>query len=142
MPPFAEPSYPRSVATRTPRRRAPVADTPPEPAVQPDGRAADAPDAPDKNGKSGKNGKNGQATAKVGRNGASTAAGRDAARARTAARRDPDGGHGEIHDQLIAAVEETARLLEADGAMVYLLDPDTGHLRFAHDAGIKSAPQP
>ena len=64
--------------------------------------------------------------------------GKATARARAAARRDPDGGHGEIHDQLVAAVEETARLLEADGAMVYLLDPETGHLRFAHDAGIKS----
>ena len=51
---------------------------------------------------------------------------------------DPDGGHGEIHDQLIAAVAEIARLLEADGAMVYLVDPATGHLRFAHDAGIRS----
>src|SRR6478752_897750 len=51
---------------------------------------------------------------------------------------DPDGGHGEIHDQLIAAVAEIARLLEADGAMVYLVDPTTGHLRFAHDAGIRS----
>src|SRR6476646_5494613 len=51
---------------------------------------------------------------------------------------DPDGGHGEIHDQLIAAVAEIARLLEADGAMVYLVDPKTGHLRFAHDAGIRS----
>ncbi len=51
---------------------------------------------------------------------------------------DPDGGHGEIHDQLIAAVAEIARLLEADGAMVYLVDPRTGHLRFAHDAGIRS----
>ncbi len=64
--------------------------------------------------------------------------GKSTARAR-AARRDPDGGHGEIHDQLVAAVAETARLLEADGAMVYLLDPETGHLRFAHDAGIRSA---
>ncbi len=51
---------------------------------------------------------------------------------------DPDGGHGDIHDQLVSAVAETARLLEADGAMVYLVDPETGHLRFAHDAGIRS----
>ena len=51
---------------------------------------------------------------------------------------DPDGGHGEIHDLLVAAVAEAARLLDADGAMVYLVDPATGHLRFAHDAGIKS----
>jgi GAF domain-containing protein len=52
---------------------------------------------------------------------------------------DPDGGEGNIHDLLTAAVDETARLLDADGAMVYLLDPATDHLRFAHDAGIKSA---
>ena len=38
----------------------------------------------------------------------------------------------------IAAVDEAARLLDADGAMVYLVDPATGHLRFAHDAGIRS----
>ena len=50
---------------------------------------------------------------------------------RTAAR-------GEIHDLLVAAVDEAARLLDADGAMVYLVDPATGHLRFAHDAGIRS----
>jgi PAS domain S-box-containing protein len=62
----------------------------------------------------------------------------EATGSRRAARRDPDGGHGEIHDQLLAAVEETARLLEADGAMVYLMDPATGNLRFAHDAGIRS----
>lgn len=42
-------------------------------------------------------------------------------------------------DQLLAdAVQETARLLEADGAMVYLVDPRTGTLRFAHDAGIRN----
>ncbi|HSK52119.1 MAG TPA: GAF domain-containing protein [Clostridia bacterium] len=39
---------------------------------------------------------------------------------------------------LVRAVEEAARLLDADGAMVYLLDPSTGVLRFAHDAGIRS----
>ena len=62
------------------------------------------------------------------------------ARARGARRAetDPDGGSGEIHDLLTAAVEEAARLLEADGAMVYLIDQATGHLRFAHDAGIRS----
>jgi PAS domain S-box-containing protein len=52
--------------------------------------------------------------------------------------RDPDGGSGRIHGLLTAAVEEAARLLAADGAMVYLTDPTTGRLRFAHDAGIKS----
>src|SRR5438093_9107106 len=52
--------------------------------------------------------------------------------------RDPDGGSGGIHHLLTAAVEEAARLLDADGAMVYLTDPTTGRLRFAHDAGIKS----
>ena len=51
---------------------------------------------------------------------------------------DPDGGSGQIHDILVAAVDEAARLLDADGAMVYLVDPATGHLRFAHDAGIRS----
>jgi PAS domain S-box-containing protein len=51
---------------------------------------------------------------------------------------DPDGGRGGIHELLKAAVAEAARLLDADGAMVYLIDPATGHLRFAHDAGIKS----
>ena len=110
MPAFAEPSYPRSVATRTTRARTPRDEAPAEPTdpiVATNGKT---------NGKA-----NGKATAK----------------ARAAARRDPDGGHGEIHDQLVAAVDETARLLEADGAMVYLLDRETGHLRFAHDAGIK-----
>jgi PAS domain S-box-containing protein len=53
--------------------------------------------------------------------------------------RDPDGGSGGVHHLLTAAVEEAARLLDADGAMVYLTDPTTGRLRFAHDAGIKSA---
>ena len=51
---------------------------------------------------------------------------------------DPDGGSGDIHELLVAAVDEAARLLDADGAMVYLVDPATGHLRFAHDAGIRS----
>ncbi|HYH93678.1 MAG TPA: GAF domain-containing protein [Candidatus Saccharimonadales bacterium] len=52
---------------------------------------------------------------------------------------DPDGGTGGVHELLTAAVEETARLLKADGAMVYLLDRATGRLHFAHDAGIRSA---
>ncbi|MEZ0240291.1 MAG: GAF domain-containing protein, partial [Chloroflexota bacterium] len=61
-------------------------------------------------------------------------------RSRAADRRlDPDGGAGVLHHLLIDAVEETARLLDADGAMVYLFDPTTGNLRFAHDAGIKRA---
>jgi PAS domain S-box-containing protein len=51
---------------------------------------------------------------------------------------DPDGGTGGIHELLTVAVEEAARLLDADGAMVYLVDPATGNLRFAHDAGIRS----
>jgi PAS domain S-box-containing protein len=50
--------------------------------------------------------------------------------------RDPDGG-GAVHGLLTAAVEETARLLDSDGAMVYLIDAESGNLRFAHDAGIK-----
>jgi hypothetical protein len=40
---------------------------------------------------------------------------------------------------LVGAVDEAARLLDADGAMVYLLDPATDVLRFAFDAGIRSA---
>jgi PAS domain S-box-containing protein len=35
------------------------------------------------------------------------------------------------------AVEEAARLLNVDGAMIYLYDPDSGTLRFARDAGIR-----
>ncbi len=37
---------------------------------------------------------------------------------------------------LQAAVTEVARLLEADGAMIYLVDEASGELHFAHDAGI------
>jgi PAS domain S-box-containing protein len=37
---------------------------------------------------------------------------------------------------LQSAVSEVARLLRADGAMIYLVDEATGQLRFAHDAGI------
>ncbi|HEX2194509.1 MAG TPA: PAS domain S-box protein [Candidatus Limnocylindria bacterium] len=37
---------------------------------------------------------------------------------------------------LQSAVTEVARLLDADGAMIYLLDEASGELRFAHDAGI------
>ena len=55
-----------------------------------------------------------------------------------APRPDPDGEHGDVHDLLIAAVDEAARLLDADGAMVYVFDPATNRLRFAHDAGIES----
>ena len=47
-----------------------------------------------------------------------------------------DGGRGDVDDLLIAAVDEAARLLDTDGAMVYLLDPVTNRLHFAHDAGI------
>src|SRR4029078_9847253 len=51
---------------------------------------------------------------------------------------DPDGGSADAPALLKEAVDETARLLDADGAMVYLIDAETGHLRFAHDAGIRS----
>ena len=54
------------------------------------------------------------------------------------ASQDPDGGRGDVHDLLTAAVDEAARLLDADGAMVYLVDPVTNRLHFAHDAGIES----
>ena len=37
------------------------------------------------------------------------------------------------------ALEEAARLLHSDGAMAYLLDPETGVLHFADDAGIADA---
>ena len=37
---------------------------------------------------------------------------------------------------LQTAVEEASRLLDADGAMIYLVDPADGVLRFAHEAGI------
>lgn len=45
-----------------------------------------------------------------------------------------DLGYGDV--LLRRNVEEAARLLGADGAMVYLLDPDDAKLHFAHDAGI------
>jgi PAS domain S-box-containing protein len=105
MPSLAGASYPRSVATRTPRARA----TRP-PASKDHARSAD-------HAHDDANGAGGAGPVRAG---------------------DPDGGHGELHDQLTAAVAETARLLEADGAMVYLLDEASGHLRFAHDAGIRS----
>jgi len=35
------------------------------------------------------------------------------------------------------AVDEAARLLQVDGAMIYLYDPETEMLRFARDAGIR-----
>ena len=38
---------------------------------------------------------------------------------------------------LARAAEEAARLLDADGAIVYLVDPDEKRLRFAVDAGIR-----
>ena len=40
------------------------------------------------------------------------------------------------HAMLLRAVEEVARLLQADGAMVYLVDGD--QMRFAVDAGIRN----
>jgi two-component system, NarL family, sensor histidine kinase UhpB len=40
---------------------------------------------------------------------------------------------------LARAVEEAARLLKADGAMVYLVDPATNQLVFGVDAGIRNA---
>ncbi len=44
----------------------------------------------------------------------------------------------ESHALLSRAVEEAARLLRADGAMVYLVDPDSRRLAFAVDAGIRN----
>ncbi|HEX5824128.1 MAG TPA: GAF domain-containing protein, partial [Candidatus Limnocylindrales bacterium] len=47
---------------------------------------------------------------------------------------------GEVDQTILHhALEEAARLLKADGAMAYLLDPTTGVLRFADDAGITDA---
>ena len=40
---------------------------------------------------------------------------------------------------LQAAVTEVARLLDADGAMIYLVDEASGELHFAHDAGITNS---
>ena len=39
---------------------------------------------------------------------------------------------------LTAAVTEAARLLDCDGAMIYLYDDATQQLRFAYDAGVTS----
>ncbi|MFN2419298.1 MAG: GAF domain-containing protein, partial [Candidatus Limnocylindria bacterium] len=44
----------------------------------------------------------------------------------------------DAHALLARAVEEAARLLNADGAIVYLVDPDEARLRFAVDAGIRN----
>jgi PAS domain S-box-containing protein len=49
------------------------------------------------------------------------------------------GSSPDVADILHRAAEEAARLLEADGAMIYLLDADAGVLRFAHDSGIADA---
>ena len=116
MPRAGAGGYPRPVTspTRAPRRPRTPASRTAETAPQPDDAAA----PPD-----------GSASPP-----AKAAAGRSTRRLGW----DPDGGHGEIHDLLVAAVAEAARLLDADGAMVYLVDPATGHLRFAHDAGIRS----
>ena len=48
------------------------------------------------------------------------------------------GEQQDSHALLSRAVEEAARLLRADGAMVYLVDPDEGRLQFAVDAGIRN----
>ena len=44
----------------------------------------------------------------------------------------------DVQALLARAVEEAARLLNADGAMVYLVDTDENRLRFAVDAGIRN----
>jgi PAS domain S-box-containing protein len=41
-----------------------------------------------------------------------------------------------VHEALRHAVDEAARLLRADGAILYLLQPDGHSLRWAYDAGI------
>ena len=45
-----------------------------------------------------------------------------------------------MDDLLRNATEEAARLLGADGAILYLLDQATGRLRFTHDAGTGGLP--
>ena len=47
---------------------------------------------------------------------------------------------GDVSALLNGAVEEAARLLGADGAFLYLLDAETGLLRFTHSAGIAELP--
>ena len=69
---------------------------------------------------------------------APAADGRPARRSTSSRRRDPDGGEGTTHDLLTAAVAEATRLLDTDGAMVYLWDREAGKLRFAHEAGVRS----
>ena len=44
-----------------------------------------------------------------------------------------------VRELLERSVEEAARLLNADGAMVYLVDAQHEQLRFAVDAGIRNA---
>ena len=44
------------------------------------------------------------------------------------------------HGSLRHAVHEAARLLRADGAILYLLDPTTRMLRWAYDSGLTDAP--
>ena len=50
----------------------------------------------------------------------------------------PPADQPDAHALLSRAVEEAARLLNADGAIVYLVDPDEARLRFAVDAGIRN----
>ena len=60
-------------------------------------------------------------------------------RRRRAAARSPtsrSAREGEQDRLLQGAAEEAARLLDADGAFLYLLDPETGVLQFTHSAGI------
>jgi PAS domain S-box-containing protein len=47
-------------------------------------------------------------------------------------------GREQIDALLARAVDEAARLLRADGAMVYLVDPDQNQLLFEVDAGIRN----
>ncbi|HEU0242548.1 MAG TPA: PAS domain S-box protein [Candidatus Limnocylindrales bacterium] len=47
---------------------------------------------------------------------------------------------GDVDALLQGAAEEAARLLGADGAFLYLAEPETGRLRFTHSAGISALP--
>lgn len=56
-------------------------------------------------------------------------------------RPDPSVAHTPDVDPAQRAADEAARLLEADGAIVYLMEPDGETLRWAADAGISNSPE-
>jgi PAS domain S-box-containing protein len=76
------------------------------------------------------------AVAPVAARGAAAPPGRDAADGNGSGRVRRRRERGPVADLLQHAIEEAARLLEADGGIIYLLDETTGVLHFAFDAGI------